>query len=52
VPDIAAIRISDLAQEGVPAFTVNQPVEGLDVLRQRAKDLKVRRFLFYFRRCY
>ncbi|KAJ6628771.1 FolC bifunctional protein [Mycena sp. CBHHK59/15] len=27
-------------KEGVPAFTVNQPSDGLDVLRQQAKDLK------------
>ncbi|KAJ7781092.1 Mur ligase [Mycena metata] len=31
-------------KEGVPAFTVNQPLEGLDVLRQQAKDLKSSEF--------
>ncbi|KAJ6598914.1 FolC bifunctional protein [Mycena vulgaris] len=31
-------------KEGVPAFTVNQPSEGLDVLRQQAKDLKSSEF--------
>ncbi|KAJ7498770.1 FolC bifunctional protein [Mycena latifolia] len=31
-------------KEGVPAFTVHQPVEGLDVLRQQAKDLKSSEF--------
>ncbi|KAJ7228517.1 Mur ligase [Mycena pura] len=31
-------------KEGVPAFTVNQPVEGLDVLKQQAKDLKSSEF--------
>ncbi|KAJ7684032.1 FolC bifunctional protein [Mycena rosella] len=31
-------------KEGVPAFTVNQPVEGLEVLRQQAKDLKSSEF--------
>ncbi|KAJ7904662.1 Mur ligase [Mycena olivaceomarginata] len=31
-------------KEGVPAFTVDQPAEGLDVLRQRAKDLKSSEF--------
>ena len=28
-------------QEGVPAITVNQPQEGMNVLRQRSVDLKV-----------
>ncbi|KAJ7276543.1 FolC bifunctional protein [Mycena haematopus] len=31
-------------KEGVPAFTVNQPPEALDVLRQQAKDLKSSEF--------
>ncbi|KAJ7094626.1 FolC bifunctional protein [Mycena belliarum] len=31
-------------KEGVPAFTVNQPAEGLDVLKQQAKDLKSSEF--------
>ncbi|KAJ7765018.1 Mur ligase [Mycena maculata] len=31
-------------KEGVPAFTVNQATEGLDVLRQQAKDLKSSEF--------
>jgi len=31
-------------KEGVPAFTAEQPAEGLDVLRQRAKDLKASEF--------
>ncbi|KAJ6539491.1 FolC bifunctional protein [Mycena capillaripes] len=31
-------------KEDVPAFTVNQPLEGLDVLRQQAKDLKASEF--------
>ncbi|KAJ7368457.1 Mur ligase [Mycena albidolilacea] len=31
-------------KEGVSAFTVDQPAEGLDVLRQRAKDLKSSEF--------
>jgi hypothetical protein len=29
-------------QEGVPAITVNQQQKGMDVLRQRSVDLKVR----------
>ncbi|KAJ7929925.1 FolC bifunctional protein [Mycena leptocephala] len=31
-------------KEGVPAFTVNQPVEGLEVLRKQAEDLKSSEF--------
>ncbi|KAJ7507962.1 FolC bifunctional protein [Mycena galericulata] len=31
-------------KEGVPAFTVEQPIEGLDVLKQQAKDLKSSEF--------
>ncbi|KAF8209410.1 FolC bifunctional protein [Mycena galopus ATCC 62051] len=31
-------------KEGVPAFTVSQPAEALDVLRQQAKDLKSSEF--------
>ncbi|KAJ7068414.1 FolC bifunctional protein [Mycena amicta] len=31
-------------KEGVPALTVNQPTEGLEVLRQQAKDLKASEF--------
>jgi len=32
-------------KEGVPAITVNQPREGLDVLRQRSVDLKASEFI-------
>lgn len=28
-------------QEGVPALTVNQPEEGLQVLKKQSEDLKV-----------
>ena len=28
-------------QEGVPAFTVEQPTEGFEILQQRALELKV-----------
>ncbi|KAK7061933.1 folylpolyglutamate synthase [Favolaschia claudopus] len=31
-------------KEGVPAFTVDQPTEGLEVLEQQAKDLKASEF--------
>ncbi|KAI9512246.1 Mur ligase [Russula earlei] len=32
-------------KEGVPAITVNQPREGMDVLRQRSTDLKASEFI-------
>jgi hypothetical protein len=37
----SAFVIQARIQEGVPAITVNQPQEGMDVLRQRSVDLKV-----------
>ncbi|KAJ7638982.1 Mur ligase [Roridomyces roridus] len=43
IPEIAWHK-GGIFKDGVPAFTVDQPVEGLDVLKKQAQDLKVSEF--------
>ncbi|CAK5275491.1 unnamed protein product [Mycena citricolor] len=43
IPEIAWQK-GGIYKEGVPAFSVDQPPEGLEVLRQQAKDLKAANF--------